>query len=87
MSNTNETDWAQIINWVLTIVLIIAILYAGHQRYFEDMKCEKWCTQNIVKAQLEKGEQIFNCEVDWNSVFAEEQDYPQKINLAPEGAK
>lgn len=48
-------DWAQIINWILTIVLIVAVLFAVNQRYFEDRKCNDWVKDKVVEFQMQNG--------------------------------
>lgn len=78
----SKIEVSDIVNWVLTASLIIAILYAGHQRYFEASKCQNWCEDNLKEAQLSLNGEILNCRVNWSNVFAEEQDYSQNKSLA-----
>jgi len=80
--NKEEISLSKIINWILTTALILAIVYAGHQRYFEDVKCEKWCEEKLQTAQMSLNGQVLDCRVNWSNIFAEEQDYPQNNSLA-----
>lgn len=80
--NKEEISLSEIINWILTTALILAIVYAGHQRYFKDVKCEKWCEEKLQNAQISLNGQVLDCRINWSNIFAEEQDYTQNKSLA-----
>ena len=81
-NNNKKTDWAQIINWILTIILIIVIAYATYQRYFEERKCYNFCETELTTAIIENGpQQYINCGVNWDNVFAEDENYLQNIDI------
>lgn len=78
-NKTKEIDYAQIINWALTIILIIALAFAVNQRFLEKNKCEDWARDKIVEVVMNNQ----RYEVDMNTILAVDQ---QKKGLADKSA-
>ena len=57
----------QIINWVLTIMLIIAIVFAIRQGYFEERKCVKWVNGRIFNIRTGNPDLSYDCTMQCNS--------------------
>ena len=71
-------DLSSIINWVLTIVLIMSIVFAVRQGYFEERKCINWVENKVFSSNggLEVGNQkckvvCENVDYNANSLFDE----------------
>ena len=44
----------EIVNIIVTILLLLAVSYAGYQRFFDNKKCEEFCSAHLKSVQVER---------------------------------
>jgi hypothetical protein len=74
--NKKKVDIAQIINWILTIIFIIALAFAVNQKVFEAQNCESFCKSELSQASVEVLSETYICDINWTNVLADK----SKIN-------
>lgn len=79
----SERDIGSIINSILTILLIIAVLFAVQQRFFEDKKCEEWSRDKIFEISTGVDDIEHNCSLICHDNLASNM---QNIKLADKSA-
>lgn len=50
---STRVDVNKIVNIAITLLLIIVVAFAVHQRFFEDSKCVNWAKDKIIQYEIE----------------------------------
>lgn len=66
-----KIDWATILNYGTTILLILLIAMAVQQRYFEEKKCMKWSEDRIYNIRTGNSDLSYTCSMECNSSYGE----------------